>query len=81
MTDRRLTKVSFWIEQKPSPEPTLHEFTLGLGPCGEVVTGLKSWVEGNRLIIIQDCEDGSRQFFDYPSRLIQSRIRRDYEAV
>lgn len=45
-----------------------HEYKLGLGPCGRVVTGLGSFNDGPNglFVVVQTVEGGDKVYFSYP---------------
>lgn len=55
-----------------------HEYKLGLGPCGKVVTGLAGQCDGSFLIITQHHADGTYKEFTYPAHLIQSKVTTEH---
>jgi hypothetical protein len=78
---RTLEKVVFRVRDFDSDgndQCNLHEYKLGLGPCEKTVTTLKAWFDGGILIILQECDDGTRQFFEYLPKLIVSKVSRYY---
>lgn len=51
-----------------------HEYTLGLGPCGKVVSHLRYWRDGSWLVIQQQHADGTQKEFSYPAHLIITKV-------
>lgn len=68
-----MEKISFWVLQPDGPAKK-HEYTLGLGPCGKVVSHLRYWRDGSWLVIQQHHADGTKKVFSYPAHLIITKV-------
>lgn len=72
----RIRIPSEWRDDNGKQHIRIADFTLGLGSCGKVVTGLRYHMNdmGNMMTITQVTEDGEHKHFSYPGHLLTGRI-------
>lgn len=77
-----LTAIKFpctWRDGDGRQHFAVHEFTLGLGPCGKTVIELEHSVNRYGIEIVQTCDDGSQKKFTYYAKDIMGRVEETYE--
>uniref|UniRef100_A0AB74UP87 Uncharacterized protein n=1 Tax=Aeromonas phage vB_AdhaP_MF TaxID=3367373 RepID=A0AB74UP87_9CAUD len=66
--------VLLYCKSATSTVPLSHEFKLGLGPCGKVVTDLSVAAQEQGVSVLQFTECGECKEFYYPYSQLVSRI-------